>query len=210
MRLTRRAHAGLTLVEIVLSLGIMVILVAGFGAMASTSITTARQAKPALVAQAAAVRLAERMRSRAVNDATDWYWDNAAITKSTVGGVIFATGGGGIQEILAGTGGAEGLQQYYDQRLMGTPVDGFPPLRLRFLNEAEYKALWGFANDSDVDLNFDTALSGGEVSTAGWPAAPAYRMFPILIQVHWSEGQAARRHELKTILVSQDPVFGSP
>ena len=44
------------------------------------------------------------------------------------------------------------------------------PLRLRFLNEAEYKALWGFTSDADVDLDFDGSLSVGEAKTLGWPA----------------------------------------
>jgi type II secretory pathway pseudopilin PulG len=197
----------LTLVEIVLSLGLLVIVIAAFGALATLSVNTTRQAKPDLIAQEAANRLAERMRSRALMDATDWYWDNAAITKTTIGGVIYATGGGGIQEVLDGTDGAEGLQQYYDQRLTGKPVDGFPPLRLRFLNEAEYKALWGFTSNAMVDLDFDGTLSTGEAATTGWPAPPSYRMFPVLIEVHWSEGGDPRKHQLKTILMNQDAVF---
>lgn len=204
MRPSTRLGAGLTLVEIILSLGLLVIVIAAFGALATMSVNTTRRAKPDLVAQEAAARLAERMRSRALLDATDWYWDNAAITKSTIGGVIYATGGGGIQEVLDGTDGAEGLQHYYDQRLTALPLDGFPPLRVRFLNEQEYKTLWGFTSNAEVDLDFDGALGTGEAVTTG---SPSYRMFPVLIEVHWSEGGDPRKHQLKTILVNHDAIF---
>lgn len=205
----RRAR-GMTMLEVIMALSVMVVLMMGFASMAGVSLTATRGAKPAMLAQEAAWRLAERMQAETVTMAITNYWSGATIT--TIGGVKYATSGGGLDDVLNGVSGEPGLLMYYKgggvtgddtSGLMGAPADGNPPLRVRFLNESEYQTMWNLAT-SDADLNFDGSLDTGDPQVSGWPDVPAYRILPVLISIHWTEGTASRRYELKTVISGRE------
>lgn len=212
-----RPTRGLTLLEVVVALGVMVVMILGFASMTTVSVTATRSAKPTMLAQEAAWRLAERMQAVTVTTALSSYWTSC--NKQVINGLTYAVDGGGLDEILNGstlTGAPKGLLAYYKNGgvtpledkggLMGMPLDGFKPLRVRLLNETQYKAVWGLANDADCDLNTDSSgLDNSDiVTTAGWPNSPAYKMYPVLIEVHWSEGTQSRKYQLKTIIANRE------
>lgn len=189
MSLHRRGRA-LTMIEVLISVAVLLLLMAGFGAMASVSVRTTREARPALIAQETAIRVAERLRSDRKDDAFRVYWTEA--DRRTIGGVEYAVGGSpSWQELLAP------LLAAAKQGLIKTPTDDAAMLRIRFLSEREYQQVWGLSTPADLDFDGQT---GSEPPTA------KFRMLPVLIEVRWRGPTQDHRHQLKTVLTTKPPL----
>lgn len=193
----RRDQRGLTLVEIVFAVGLLLVVAAGFGAMATISVSTTKDAQPYFLAQDTALRVAERMRSEGFVTALDSWWRDAGVTKVTLNGAQWAIGG-----TAAYTEETTNLTQAAAQGRIRVPSDNSAMLRVRFVNENDYALLW---NTTALDLDFD----GDSGTDAGEDVNDQYSMLPVVIEVRWREAQGPDRvYQLKTVIPqrpSMDP-----
>jgi len=189
----QRRLKGLTLAEVVIAVALLSVVIVGFGSMSTLSLRASREAGPHFIAQEAAVRVVERMRSSALDTAYQAWWVNA--TKVSLGGVEWAVGGTSEYDD-PDEGVLAGLDDVISRGVMGLPSDTPRVLRVRFLSEAEYQAVWGLANPED--LNFD-----GTIDAAATSPGADYRMYPVLVELRWSDQGTEKSYQLKAVLVNQ-------
>lgn len=199
MRVAARA---LTLIEIVMALGLLAVIMLAFGVLASSSVNASTDSRPNLIAQEAASRLVEIMRSGKIaadnppagNSIFEAYFDSYAY-KVTLGGVQYAAPDLTVPASFAGpyNDPFAALAVAYRNGTMRRPSDApNRPLRVRFLDENDYQAMWGLP--ALVDLDF----SGG--ATTG--VTTAYRAYPVYVEIRWGppSGGPDRVHQLKALL----------
>lgn len=199
-------RAALTLVEIVIATSLLAIVLLAFGMLATTSVDAASAARPNFIAQEAANRLVEQMRTAPVivpNSPPDGtsvfesYYTNYAY-KVTIGGVQWAAPDLDTPASYAlSTPYADfaALQQAFRRGLLGRPSDApARPLRVRFLDEAEYQSVFGLPAAVDLDLN--------GAATVG--VTNSYQLFPVVVEVRWREERGPDRvYQVKTVLAAQ-------
>lgn len=197
-RRRRRSTTGLTLVEIVVSLAVLVVATLGLAYAVSTSVVVTRTSKSRLIAQQAAQRAVDELRStcRPVGAAfggplttfyTTW-WKGAALTNPNTAGAYL-----GLD--ATGTYG-EILDPALQVGIMARPASG-AMLRLRVLSEAAYNAIWGGAADLDVDGD---TTSGIERDGSGSTEGANYHQYPIVVEVHWVDELGPQTHRLAAVV----------
>lgn len=192
---TRR---GLTLVEVVVALALLALVVAGFASLTSSSLQQTSRSRPAMIAQQTAERVIEHMRADSKNAAFSAWWTST--TKTNIGGKNWATGNfpdSTPGEFLAAWTNAAGTG-LLDRKVVSYPSDANAFLRVRFLNESEYAALWGLASPVDLDPPFDDAT---DIDAGATDPTAAYSMLPVLVEVRWRDEGGERRYQLKTVLM---------
>lgn len=201
------ARRGLTLVEIVFSVALLAIVLLAFGMLATTSVDATASARPNLIAQEAANRLVERMRTEpeivpaappggSVYEA--YFLNYAAAHKPVINGAQYAA-----PSLDDPTSYAAATTPYNDpfadlvqafrSGLLRRPTDApARPLRVRFLDEVQYAAM--FQLPIGQDLDFD-----GVATTAG--VNLNYRLYPVFVEIRWREKSGPDRvYQVKTVL----------
>lgn len=185
------ADRGLTLVEVVFALAVLVVAALALGYASSSAVVSTRAAKPRLIAQQAAQRTVDELRAsaRPLSGFYALWWGSAAIV---------SPGGPGAHVGLDAT-------QTYTQEIdpaeragvLAAPLDGGAFLRLRFLSEANYNALWGTTVDLDLD---GTTNDGIQHDGSGSADGAAYRMFPIVVEVHYRDQTGSHVYRLPAVI----------
>jgi hypothetical protein len=150
-----------------------------------------RDARPEFIAREAATRVVERMRSTPLKTVFESWWKSAETID--VDGVKYAVGG--TPEFDDPNDGVlHGLDSAFEASIMLRP-SRFPdaPLRVHFLTEGEYSDLWGLLDP--VDLNFD-----GSIEPLGGEPAESYRLFPVVVEVHWRDPGGDNVYQLKAVV----------
>ena len=154
-----------------MALGVLIAIAVALASMSGASVTSARDAHGAFLAQGTALRAVERMQSEAYAQAYLLYWDDANVTKRTINGKEWAVAGGPIDELQLP------MQQASAQGRFLVPSSDAAFLRIRFLNEQEYANLWGIS--PAIDLDFSGGIDSGATT-----AAPAYSHTGVVVEVH--------------------------
>lgn len=171
--------SGLTLVELVSSLTVLTLGTLALAYASSTSIVATRSAKPRFLAEQAAQRVIEEYRAAPFASFYTASWGAPAkLTQAAVGSFpaydyVSLDGSQTFADILAPAVG---------QGVLGAPATG-SMLRLRLLSERDYNV----GLTTSVDLDFD----GSTTSTV---IAGTYRLFPIVVEVHWREEAGAQTY----------------
>jgi type II secretory pathway pseudopilin PulG len=191
----------LTLIEVVVSMALLVLVALGMGAAFSASLNASRDAKPSFIAQEAGQRLLEELRNRDFTSLHDTFWGEGVV-KKTIDGTPWTTSDlqGGMQQIAD-----EHLVPALDQGILRASTTGDPrangdPLRLRFVGEAEFHALWG----TTLDLDFPEDIRVKE------EVQPTQRVFPVLIQVHYGDARGDRVYQLAALVHEEAPLDRTP
>lgn len=201
----QRRSSGLTLVEVVISIALLAIVLLAFGSLATASVDSTRNTRPNLIANEAVSRVVDRMRTGKVVPDTpptgdsvyETYFLNYA-SKVTLGGVQYAAPDLDNPASYAITTPYNDpfadLQLAFRRGLLGRPSDApARPLRVRFLDEPDYQAMWGLLAPFDLDLD--------GASTVG--VTTNYRIFPVLVELRWRENRGPDRvAQLKAVLAA--------
>lgn len=194
MNLTRppcSARRGLSLIEVVVALAIVSLAGLALAYSSSTSVAATRMAKPRLVAQQALQRTVEELRGASRPLATFYttYWGSAALTDAGTAGAYLSLDTSQTYTDVLAPALAVGD--------MGKSSVGGAVLRVRFLSEASYNQLWG----TSVDLDFNGATNDGIARDgSGSTAGPAYRMYPLVVEVHYRDEQGDQVLRLVTTI----------
>jgi hypothetical protein len=214
----RTRRSGLSLVEVVVAGAILVVVVLAIGAMLAQSARGTKEAGPRLLAQHAALRVAERLRSMPYATGYAAFWNVAVV--STISGTQWAAPRVNTPADYTGTPWNECILPLIqamtspNRRLVGPLDDPLRPLRVRFCTEQEYQQMWGVAAGPPSDLDFN-----GLTDTLGVNRAN-YSIRPVLIQVRWrTEGRRSSTtgteddfYQLRTIQMAEpllDPDRGT-
>jgi type II secretory pathway pseudopilin PulG len=198
----RVRERGLSLVEVVFAVGIIAtVAVAVLGAI-SSSVTVTRQAKPVLIAEQAATRIIEELRSDSRPFANFYtkYWGGPTVA----GAGVANNNTPGVYVGLDGVGSTytDILDPAVNRGVIRPPADGGQYLRLRFLSEAAYNALWNLTVDLDQNgSSVDGIARDGTGSTRG----PNYRLYAVRVEVHWQDASGPHVHRAITTLID-DPI----
>lgn len=193
-----RVTRGLTLVETTVSLAVLVVATLALAHATSAAMMSTRTSKPRLIAQQAAQRAVDELRSRA-RPLTTFYstwWKDAALVGAGTAGVYHGLDGTGTY--------GEVLDPALQARIMARPATGHV-LRLRLLSEAAYQAVWGVA---DLDLDGDLT-SGIERDGSGSTEGAGYRLYPIVVEVHWRDETGSQVHRLAAVVSDSPDLDGS-
>lgn len=198
----RSRRSGLTVVEVVVAGALLVVMVLGIAVVLTQSMRHTRESGISLVAQDAAARVTESLTSMNFAAAFNAFWVNAP--KVTIAGKEWAAPDITVAADYTGTPWEScvlPLITEFNRGRMRRPLDGQPnrPLRVRFVNETEYRALWalGGLNQAHADLNFDGTLDStgsGQVN---------YATRPYVVEVHWADEGGARRFQVRAVQVNQ-------
>lgn len=218
---TRARTRGLTLLEIsftvaVLAGGLLAVL-----SVVGSSLKATRLAKPRFLAQQAARSVADELRADAGGMPAFYakYWGDPAelpagpfaVTPApgpgAAGAVVRGNGTSGVFVDLdaVGTTFATIIDPALRARLIQRPGSGNGAvLRLRLLSEANYNALWAA---TPADLNFNGTTSDGiQRDGSGSTLGAEYRIYPLLVEVHWRDEDGDRLHRLCTT-ISTEPAI---
>lgn len=196
----------MTLVEIVIATSLLAIVLLAFGMLATTSVDATSAARPNFIVQEAVNRLVEQMRTAPVivpntpPDGTsvfESYYTNYAY-KVTLSGVQWAAPDldtAASYAVSTPYADFASLQQAFRRGLLRRPSDApARPLRVRFLDEAEYQSVFGLPAAIDLDLN--------GAATVG--VTNSYQLFPVVVEVRWREERGPDRvYQVKTVLAAQ-------
>ncbi len=199
------SRSGLSIVEVAVSLAILSIaMLAIFGSL-NSSIRAGREARPRFVAQQAAQGVIEGLRadSGSLGVFYDKYWGT-----TTVAGAVRRdddTAGVYLDLDLVGAEIGDTYAQVIDpavrSRAILPPSNGGAMVRLIFLSEDRYNTIWG----TTTDLDFNGSLTDGiEHDGSGAIEGPEYKMYPIVVEIHWRD-ESGDQVFRQTTVITDDP-----
>jgi type II secretory pathway pseudopilin PulG len=198
-------RSGLSIVEVAVSLAILSVgMLAIFGSL-SSSIRAGREARPRFLAGQAAQRVVEGLRADVgvLGAFYDEYWGSATVS----GGVLRNDNTPEVYLDLdlvgaeIGNAYAEVIDPALQGRVILPPSDGGAMLRLIFLSEDRYNTVWG----TTLDLDFNgSVVDGIEHDGSGAVEGPDYKMYPVLVEIHWRDESGDQIFRQLTV-ITDDP-----
>lgn len=183
----------LSLVEVIVALAVLSLATLALASAAGSSVIVTRTSKARLIAQQAAQRTVEELRGSSQPLATFYttYWGTAALTDDDTPGAYL-----GLDTTSTFV---EIIDPALQGKVMGRPSDGGAVIRVRFVSEADYNAAWGLSADLDFDGATDGTLQHTSATATG---GPNYRLYPIVVEVHFRDEQGDQVIRLVTTIGS--------
>ncbi|MCI0635813.1 MAG: prepilin-type N-terminal cleavage/methylation domain-containing protein [Actinobacteria bacterium] len=181
MRATRRREAGISLLEVLVAIAIVVIAVLGLLAALPLVLAQSRTSRETQIATSAIRSKIDEMRGARFPLPSDPFGTNVLTFYTNVLNSTFTVAG------------------------LAPPSPTEAHGRITFLTEAQARAFYakdGPDLNPDPDINFDLDLDGLDNETEA--PSPVFTCFPVRIEVRWLSDNHPRMLDVTTILYSND------